>query len=467
MSVNDIPRNSFNGMEKRSLPPLALPEYSGPGTSGTGYTNTGAPGITTAEHVQDLDPPPAYDDLFVRRPSPASWENKSNPYNKDDRNAWEIIHEWFELSILQQIIWLGALAFSISYIYYGVKFNGDCYWKTFDKKGKTTGEENLTAFIQAEGGVSCAFVLYIFVWRLWAFCQTRRSKRITRAEVEGQNKCGGLFFFLSIGLFWANFGLCIAGATKIFNLYDSKDTSNGNTYTIQCDSDFYRFYHDAKIGHLAVLMPYVAYVLISFIFMIPIQKKWTLRRKWRQWVRLLDADHDGIISPGDMEKTNAKLEQIRRLVGARQSPLSAEDQRKWWNDHIFKSGPGKPISLHDYTSYLEGCMGSLDKPHDTVNKMKPAITGFFNFFSTDGYRKRNLIIGEEDFVRFWIILTDVDEQHCREMFNKHFPAPVTMAYFLEDFNAFVSHPEFWNEFSNRIFNILKFRRSGCCCEVNI
>lgn len=54
MSVNDIPRNSFNGMEKRSLPPLALPEYSGPGTSGTGYTNTGAPGITTAEHVQDL-----------------------------------------------------------------------------------------------------------------------------------------------------------------------------------------------------------------------------------------------------------------------------------------------------------------------------------------------------------------------------------------------------------------------------
>lgn len=44
------------------------------------------------------DPPPAYDDLFVRRPSPAAWENKSNPYNKDDRNAWEIIHEWFELS---------------------------------------------------------------------------------------------------------------------------------------------------------------------------------------------------------------------------------------------------------------------------------------------------------------------------------------------------------------------------------
>ncbi|XP_048743368.2 uncharacterized protein LOC130046285 [Ostrea edulis] len=467
MSINDIPRNSFNGMRKTDLPPIPLPEYSGPGTSGTGYPYTEVPAISTAEHVQDLNPPPAYDDLFVRRPSPAAWENKSNPYNKDDRNAWEIIHEWFELSILQQIIWLGALAFSISYIYYGLEYSGDCYWETFDEDGNSTGKENLTAFIQAEGGVSCAFVLYVFLWRLWAFCQTSRTTRITRDDIEGQKKCGGLFFFLSIGIFWANFGVSVAGAAKIFSLYDSKDTSDGKTYIIQCHPDFYWFYHNAEKGHLAVLVPYVAYVLFGFFFMINVQKKWSLHRKWRQWVRLLDADHDGIIRPEDMEKTNAKLEQIRRLVGARQSPLSAEDQRKWWNDNIFKGGPGKPISLHDYTSFLEGSMVSVNNPHENANKMRPVITGFFNFFSTDEYRKKNLIICEDDFIRFWRILADIDEQHCREMFNKHFPAPVTMASFMEDFTAFVSHVDFWDEYSNRVFNLLKFRRTGCFCKVHI
>lgn len=62
----------------------------------------------------------------------------------------------------------------------------------------------------------------------------------------------------------------VLGAVKIFNLYDSKD---GNNYTVECDPDFYRFYHDSKIGHLAVLVPYVAYVLIGFFIMIPIQSK--------------------------------------------------------------------------------------------------------------------------------------------------------------------------------------------------
>jgi hypothetical protein len=54
MAVNDLPRNSFNGMEKNGLPPLELPEYSGPGTSGTWYTYTAAPTISTADHVQEL-----------------------------------------------------------------------------------------------------------------------------------------------------------------------------------------------------------------------------------------------------------------------------------------------------------------------------------------------------------------------------------------------------------------------------
>jgi hypothetical protein len=157
-----------------------------------------------------------------------------------------------------------------------------------------------------------------------------------------------------------------------------------------------------------------------------------------------------------MEKTNAKLEQIRRLFGARESPLSREDQQKWWEDHIFKSGPGKPISLEDYTCYLM-----------SAGDMRPVITGLFKFFSTDEYRKRNLIMGEDDFVRFWGILADVDERHSREMFNRYFPAPVTMTSFLEDFVAFVSHPDFWDEYNNRVYNVVKFRRSGFCCNVNI
>jgi hypothetical protein len=168
-----------------------------------------------------------------------------------------------------------------------------------------------------------------------------------------------------------------------------------------------------------------------------------------------------------MEKTNAKLEQIRRLVGVQRSPLSAEKQKKCWNDHVFKSGPGKPISLEDYMSHLEGTIASLDKSHENANKMRPIITGFFNFFSTEEYRKKNIIIGEEDFVKFWRILADSDEQHSREMFNKHFPAPLTMASFLDDFTALISHVEFWEEYSNRVFNLLKFRRPGCCHIVHV
>lgn len=200
--------------------------------------------------------------------------------------------------------------------------------------------------------------------------------------------------------------------------------------------------------------------------MFHLTEEWSFRRKLRQWVRILDADHDGIISPGDMEKTNAKLEQIRRLVGDRRSPLSTEDQKKWWNNHIFKTGPGKPIQLVDCISYLEGVELSVKNPSENFKKMKPVITEFFNFFSTDGYRKKNHIISENDFVRFWSILADVNEQHCRKMFCKHFPTPVTMASLLEDSTAFVSHVDFWDEYSNRVFNILKFRHSGCFCKVH-
>jgi hypothetical protein len=87
------------------------------------------------------------------------------------------------------------------------------------KKNKTTiAEENLTSFIEAEGGVSCAFVLYVFLWRLWYFCTTLRSTRIAKDDLEGQKKCGGLFFWFSIGIFWANFGVSVAGMCMSSNM---------------------------------------------------------------------------------------------------------------------------------------------------------------------------------------------------------------------------------------------------------
>lgn len=63
-------------------------------------------------------------------------------------------------------------------------------------------------------------------------------------------------------------------------------------------------------------------------------ERWFLRRKFRRWARLLDADQDGVISQEDMRKTNEKLECLRKMIGARQTDLSAEDQKKWWKKNL-------------------------------------------------------------------------------------------------------------------------------------
>ncbi|VDI29208.1 Hypothetical predicted protein [Mytilus galloprovincialis] len=98
-----------------------------------------------------------------------------------------------------------------------------------------------------------------------------------------------------------------------------------------------------------------------------------MRHKWHQWASLLDADQDGIISSDDMKKTNATLEQLRLAIGDRRTALNADAQTKWWDDHIFKRGADKHISVEDYVAYLEG----IYNPADMGNKMRPVITGFF------------------------------------------------------------------------------------------
>nr|XP_022291290.1 uncharacterized protein LOC111102720 [Crassostrea virginica] len=451
MSVHDIPRNSFEGMDK-STPPSSLPPvYS---VSCDVEFPAGSPSYVTIQDIQEQNPPPAYEDIYIRTQTPVTPPSYSSrrvnqgSYYKDDRNLWEKLHEWFELSVLQHIIWLAVLAFSISYIVFGLKYQGECSKETFNKKGKKINEEDLTSFIQAEGGVLCATVLFISLLRALAICDRRRTQQKSKSELEEQKKRGGFLFMLCLGLYVVNFGICVAGATKVFPLYNNETNT-----TVHCDQDFYDFYHSAKIAQLCVFAPYAAYVLFGLFCMINIQKRWFLRRKLRQWARLLDADQDGVISQDDMKITNEKLERLRNLIGGRRTALSASDQKKWWNDNIFKCGPGKDISVEDYICHLE---------EDVAKKAGPTIRGWFNFFTTQDYLKKNLIIGEDDFIRFWSILVGVEESHSKDMYIRHFPKPVTMASFLEDFVAFLSNPDFFDEYSQRVYSVIKLHPRGIC-----
>ncbi|CAC5378541.1 unnamed protein product [Mytilus coruscus] len=435
----------------KNVHPISPPEYSGPGPSFDGGPNTGVyPGaveIMTPDRIADTTPPPAYDSIFINQR-----QSKPNVHH-DDRNLWEKVHEWFEFSVLQQIIWLGALAFAISYIVFGLKYAGHCYRKKYDGKGKTIEEEDLPLFMKAEGGVLCALVLYVFFWRLLFICDRRRTHRINKADLEGRKKCGGYLFFFCCGLCFATFVLCIIGATKVFQFHDVS-----KNHTLKCDQEFYNFYHDAKIGQMMVLIPYALYVIVSMFIVIPKAKNWFMRHKWRQWASLLDADQDGIISSDDMERTNNTLEQLRLAIGDRRTALNADAQKKWWNDHIFKRGTNKHISVDDYVTYLEG----IYNPADMRNKMRPVITGFFNFFSTPDFRKKNCILAEEDFIKFWAILKNVDKVHCRNIYIRHFLNPSTMESFLEDFVALVSYNDFFDENTIRVHTVLKPPRSATC-----
>ncbi|CAG2223615.1 unnamed protein product [Mytilus edulis] len=265
-----------------------------------------------------LAPPPAYDSIFVSEQN--SRQSKPNVHH-DDRNLWEKVHEWFEFSILQQIIWLGAFVFAITYISFGLKYAGQCFRKKYDGNGKTI-EEDLPSFMKAEGGVLCALVLYVFCWRLIFICDRKRTHRINKADLEGRKKCGGYLFFFCCGLCFATFVLCILGATKVFQFHDV--TKN---HTLKCNDEFYNFYHDTKIGQMAILIPYAVYVIVSMFIVIPKAKNWFMRHKWHQWASLLDADQDGIISSDDMKKTNATLEQLRLAVGDRRTALNADAQK--------------------------------------------------------------------------------------------------------------------------------------------
>ncbi|XP_062609836.1 uncharacterized protein LOC134271640 isoform X3 [Saccostrea cucullata] len=240
-------------MEKEDVPPSAPAWYPGPGTSDV----TGRPTYVDVDTMPEINPPPSYDSVFTIASSSHRRSKKYNPY-EDDRNMWEKAHDCFEMSVLQQIIWLIMLAFSISYIFYGIKYSGQCYWRKLNKDGDKE-EEDLTKFIQAEGGVLCVTILWVFLWRINVLCEICRKKRLTRPDMDKKKLLGAIFLFIDMVLNFTVFGLCIAGATKIYSLYD-KDLTN---YTSVCHPEFYNFYYNAKIVQLVVLMSYAAYILIA------------------------------------------------------------------------------------------------------------------------------------------------------------------------------------------------------------
>lgn len=93
----------------------------------------------------------------------------------------------------------------------GLKYSGQCVSQKLDSKGKVWEEEDLTVFIQAEGGFLCATILIVFLIRLRLLFHLRRTQRITTADLQIAKLWDGRIFALYCGLYIVNFALCVAG----------------------------------------------------------------------------------------------------------------------------------------------------------------------------------------------------------------------------------------------------------------
>lgn len=151
------------------------------------------------------------------------------------------------------------------------------------------------------------------------------------------------------------------------------------------------------------------------------------------------------------------------MIGVRQSPLPASDQKKGWNENIFKQEGGKWIKVEDYVHSVENRLGK-GAAYDRANRIRPVVKKWFDLFMTEEYINRNLDMTENDFVKFWTELFGDNEQHHKKMFIKHFPSPLTMSDFLEDFVAFLSNPDYLNEFSSRVLQVVKYRAGRVCLK---
>lgn len=324
-------------------------------------------------------------------------------YYKDDRNRLEYFFELLEMSVLQLMFWIVVFAFSITYIIYGLMNDGKCTVTNYHTTGKVSGkEDDVDVFMKIEGGVLFFTAFFEFSVLLYA-CQKKPSThQNAKIDLEEQKRFDRLLFGSQLVFYLINICLCIA-------------------------------------------------------------EKWFLRHKLRCWAKLLDADRDGVISQDDMKKTNEKLEKLRISFGVRQRPLPASDQKEWWNENIFKQEAGRLIKVEDYVLSVENYLGKR-AAYDRANRIRPVVKKWFHFFTTEENINGNYIMTENDFVKFWTELSGNDEQHYKRMFIKHFPSPFTMSDFVEDFVAFLSNPEYSNEFSNRVFKVVKYRSGGVCLK---
>ena len=101
----------------------------------------------------------------------------------------------------------------------GIKFRGGCFKDHFDNKGKKIESEDLTQFMQAEGGVVCATVLVVLLFlRLPRLVAAKRTKQLPQVSLEERKKFDGLIFFACFALYVASFGVCVAGmSVSLFN----------------------------------------------------------------------------------------------------------------------------------------------------------------------------------------------------------------------------------------------------------
>ena len=53
------------------------------------------------------------------------------------------------------------------------------------------------------------------------------------------------------------------------------------------------------------------------------------------------------------------------------------------------------------------------------------------------------------------------------MYIKHFPTPLAMALFLEDFVSFVPNPDFFDEYSPRVYNEIKPPQQAYACKLKM
>lgn len=133
-----------------------------------------------------------------------------------------------------------------------------------------------------------------------------------------------------------------------------------------------------------------------------------LKKKWSVWFKTLDGDHDGVISTKDRDISTKKFAEIRKKLesgdksGDKRPENVKFDIEKWWNDYIFRKGPGVSMTKDEFVESLaeayqkdkaafrqemERCFGDIAK-FVTENMDRPIQEQEFAF----GFK----VFGQED-----------------------------------------------------------------------